>query len=103
MSPALLAGRPQVAPSCVVSSPTPVAAIPRVEEIGETVVSKAGDVTHHRQPQHATEPDIARRAPPDFDRAVGTDIEPIVRIDAMEAPPHILDAGAEAGKRLRLE
>src|SRR5499427_8300357 len=84
----------------ILSSPTPVAAVPGVEQVGEMVVAEAGDLAQDWQTQHPAQPEIARRAPPDFDRAVGADVEAIVRIDAVEAPPH---PGAEAGQRIRLE
>src|SRR5262252_6008685 len=87
----------------ILSSPTPVAAVPGVEEVGEMVVAEAGNLAQDRQTQHSAQPEIARRAPPDFDRAVGADVKPIVRIDAIEAPPDVLDPGAKARQRIRLE
>src|SRR5215831_1736968 len=87
----------------ILSSPTPVAAIPSVEEVSEMVISEARDLTKDWQPQYPAQPEIARRAPPDFDRTVSAHVELIVRIYAIEAPPHVLDPSAEASQRIRLE
>jgi hypothetical protein len=67
------------------------------------VVPEAGDAAQDRQPQQPAQPDIARNAPPDFDRAIGADIEPTVPIDTMEAPPHVLDPRAETRQCVRFE
>jgi hypothetical protein len=79
----------------------PLAAIPGVEHIGEAVVNEDADAADARQAQHAPEPGVARRAQPDRDGAIGADMEPAIRIDAMEAATDVLDPGAEAGIRSR--
>ena len=80
----------------------PFAAIPRVEHVGETIIDDGGYAAEARQAQHPAKPDVAWRTQPDLDSAIGADMEPATRIDAMQTAADILDAGAEAGERLRL-
>src|SRR5262245_11038680 len=46
---------------------------------------------------------IARRSPPNLDRAIGTDEEAPVRIEPIQPFSDVLDIGPESGKRIRLE
>src|SRR5262245_41313486 len=53
----------------------PPAAVPGVEQSGETVVSEARDLPQHWQPQQVAEPDIAGGTPPDFVRPMAANVE----------------------------
>src|SRR5215475_4236238 len=81
----------------------PLAAVPSVEQVGETVVSEACDLAQHWQSQQVAEPDIPRGAPPDFDRAIGACVEPPFGIHTVETAPHILDPRTEARQGVRLQ
>src|SRR5262249_6470891 len=93
----------QCAPQRSVASPMSLPAIPGIQEIGETVVGEARDLDHAGQADEASEPGVARRAPPDFDGAIRADMELAFGIERMQAPPHVLDIGAEAGEGIWLE
>ena len=79
----------------------PVPAIPRIEQIGKTVVDDARDLTNDGQADEPAEPGIARRVSPNGDSAIGADMESAVRIDRVQAAAHVFEAGAEARQRIR--
>src|SRR5262245_51182385 len=83
--------------------PMALAAVPRVEPVGEPVVGKAGQPAQAGQAHQSTEPAGARRPPPYLDGAIGTDMQATIGVDGVEATTHVLDAGSEAGQRRRLE
>jgi hypothetical protein len=79
------------------------AAVPGVEQIGETVIDGACDWLDERQTDEPGEPGVARREPPDGDGAIGADVETAVSVDRMQAAAHVFETGAEARQRVRLE
>ena len=58
-----------------VALPVPLPAIPGIEQIGETIVTETGDLTDDWPVNDPPQPIVARRAPPDRDRAYDTHIE----------------------------
>jgi hypothetical protein len=81
----------------------PFPAVPSVEQISEPVIPEVGHRTDDRQTPRPSEPDIARRAQPYLDCAIGADVKPAVCIDAVQPAAHVLHPGPESGKRIRLE
>src|SRR5262245_126606 len=81
----------------------PPAAVPGVEQSGETVVSEARDLPQHWQPQQVAEPDIAGGTPPDFDRTIGADVEAAFGFHTVEPAPYVLDPCTEAHEGIRLQ
>src|SRR5580700_228800 len=79
--------------------PVSLAAIPGVEQIGEPVIAESGDLVNARQADQPSKPTVARSRAPDGDRAVGADMQPPIRIDAVQPAAHIRERGAEAGQR----
>src|SRR5215472_13123201 len=78
-------------------------AIPRIQQIRESIIHDARRRPDNWQAEQPPEPDVTRRSEPNRDRAVNPRVEPVVTIDSMQPAPHVIHSDAEARERVRLE
>src|ERR1051326_4778307 len=93
----------RASPEQASASPVTFSSIPSVEKVSETIVAKPGHLARDRQTQQASEPRIARRAPPDLDCTIGADEEPSFGVQPIEPAPDVLDSGTEGSERRGLQ
>jgi hypothetical protein len=77
--------------------------VPRVEDIGKSIIPDARDRADDGAARQLTEPGMPRRRQPHRDRAVRSDVQAIRGIDGVKPAPHILDRRAEARQRVGLK
>jgi hypothetical protein len=81
----------------------PFPTIPGVQHVSKSIVRDARNRPNNRQAEQPTKPDIARGSAPNRDRAVDPSIEPILGINGMQTPPHVVHSDAEGRERIRIE
>jgi hypothetical protein len=83
--------------------PMPPPAIPKVEQVGESIIADARNWMDQGEAKQRSEPDVARGSEPNGNRAIRAYEEATLRINGMQPTAHVLDPGAEAGEHIRLE
>jgi hypothetical protein len=80
-----------------------LAAVPGIEQIGETIIGEARDRMDDGKGERPPKPDIAGSSQPDCDRTIGPEMQSTFGVDGMQAAANVFHAGAEAGERIGLE
>ena len=83
--------------------PAAFAAVPGIEQVGETVVDEARDRQQHGIAEEGCQPTLAGRRAPDCDRDIGADEQPSRRIGGVQPAPDVLQPRAVAGECGRVE
>ncbi len=77
--------------------------VPGEERVRETIISEIREGLYERRADNMRQPSVAGRAAPDFDRAIGADIETPIGRYAMETPAHIIHIYAKTRERIRFK
>ena len=73
-----------------------LAAVPGIEQIGETIIGEARDRMDDGKGERPPKPDIAGSSQPDCDRTIGPEMQSTFGVDGMQAALTLMQSRPEA-------